>query len=167
MAGPVFIERELIKSKAFRGLTATAIIVLMDFMARRQFARARNKNKKNAYTMINNGEITYSYAEAESKGITRPAFQRAIDLLMSRGFISIAHRGSGGKKGDMNLFNICNDWRSWEEGEVIFHRPKDKRAGIGFARMHYHKNKNKKQNIDNVDITPTINVSVTSLTKKE
>jgi hypothetical protein len=158
MAGPVYIEREMIKSKAFRSLSATAILVVLDFFAKRQFCRRPNSNGKKEFVISNNGDIQYSYKEAESRGITRPAFQRAIDALMARGFIDIAHHGAGGKKGDVNLYEVSNKWRSWKEGDIVFLRQKDTRQGVGFALVH----RRRKENIGNADVTPTSNADVTS-----
>lgn len=163
MAGPVYLERELIKSKALRSLSATAIFVLLDFLAKRQMFRRKNSNGKKEFIVSNNGEIQYSYKEAESRGITRPAFQRAIDALMARGFIRIAHHGAGGKKGDVSLYEITNGWKSWKHGDVIFIRPKDTRQGVGFALVHQRR----KENIGNTDVTPSSNANVTSKASNE
>lgn len=165
MAGPVYIEREMIKSKAFRSFerTSTPIIVLMDFLAKRQMVRCKNSNGKKEFLISNNGEIQYSYKEAEDRGITRPAFRSAIDALMARGFINIAHHGAGGKKGDVSLYEISDKWRNWKEGDIIFKRQKDIRQGVGFALIHQRR----KENIGNTDVTPSGNADVTSKAANE
>ncbi len=91
---------------------------------------------KNKWLVSNNGAIRYTYKEAEGLGITRPAFQRAIDALLARGFIKIAHHGSGGKQGDVSLYEISDKWQEWKKGDVIFIRKKDTRKGVGFAAVH-------------------------------
>jgi hypothetical protein len=89
------LERELIDSPAFRHLTATAILVLLDFLARRKMVRVRNRSKRETWQVANNGEIVYTYGEALRHGISRPAFVRALDALIEHGFIDIAQIGAG------------------------------------------------------------------------
>lgn len=159
MAGPVYLDREMLKSLAYRTLpSGTAHIVLTDFLMKRQFIRRPNGKGKKEYIISNNGEIQYSYKEAEGRGITKPAFQRAIDALMAHGFIRIAHHGAGGRKGDVNLYELRNEWRKWQKGMISFIRPKDMRKGVGFALVHSRK----KQKLGNVNVTPSINADVTS-----
>lgn len=165
MGRGTFVESEMVKSKAFRsfGKTSTPGLVLMDFLLKRKVAKQRHPKRNDCYHIINNGEIQYSYKEAEDRGITRPAFRSAIDALMARGFINIAHHGAGGKKGDVSLYEISDEWRNWKEGDVIFTRPKDTRKGVGFALVHSRK----KENIGNDDVTPTSNDNVTSKAANE
>lgn len=132
MAGPIIVcEREMLKSKAFRSLTSTAMVILFDFLMRRRY-----KGKK----FVNNGEIVYPFSEAAKKGIPAATFNRNRDLLIERGFLEITRAGSGGKKGDMTLYALSDRWQKW--GKDTFKtatRPKDERKGIGFAA--YHKKK--------------------------
>lgn len=136
MSSPVVvIERDLLKSPAFRQLNGTAKTVFFDFLMKRKIKmHARRRGKRKEPIILNNGELEYTYAEAERKGIPRASFMRAIDTLVEYGFIDITHSGSGGKKGDKSLYAISERWRLW--GTSDFHkmtRPKDKRKGRGFA----------------------------------
>lgn len=132
MACDIFVfERELAKSKAFRTLPATAIIILLDFLMRRQMKKGQ---------IINNGEIVYPFSEAQKKGIPPATFNRNRDVLVERGFLDVTHAGSGGKKGDMTRYAISDRWRKW--GKDSFKkatRPKDERKGVGFAAIHRKK----------------------------
>ena len=159
MAGPIYTEREMIKAKSFRSLSGTAHVVLMDFLAKRQFCRRPNSNGKKEFLISNNGEIQYSYKEAEKAGITRPAFVRALDMLIERGFIEIAHHGAGGRKGDVNLYSVIDKWRKWEVGQKVNSRPNDTRRGVGFALIHSRK----KEIIGNGNVTPGSNANVTPI----
>ncbi|HDL07491.1 MAG TPA: hypothetical protein ENG35_01985 [Desulfobacteraceae bacterium] len=90
--------------------------------------------RKSERVIINNGQLEYTYSEAEKAGIPRSTFMRAIDQLVSKGFIDIHHSGSGGKKGDKNLYGISNRWRAWGKAEFVEKkRPRDARGGRGFS----------------------------------
>ena len=124
------IERALIKSSAFRSLNSTSIIVLMDFLARCQIHKVKTTKQ---HIIKNNGEIVYTYDEAENKGIRRARFARAIDELIEHGFIDITRLGSGGRKGDVSLYSISERWRDYRTEKFISaSRPKDTRKGRGF-----------------------------------
>ena len=128
MAADIFVvEREMIKSEAFRGLPGTAIVILMDFLMKRKIKKGM---------ILNNGEIVYPFAEAEKKGISAATFNRNRDILIARGFLDVAHAGSGGKKGDMTLYALSNRWQKWgTDSFVPKERPKDLRKGIGYAKF--------------------------------
>lgn len=132
MAGLVVVcEQEMFKSKAFRSLTSTAMVILLDFLMRRRIKAGR---------ILNNGEIVYPFSEAEKKGIPATTFNRNRDLLIERGFLEITRAGSGGKKGDMTLYALSDRWQKWgKDSFKTATRPKDERKGIGFAA--YHKKK--------------------------
>ena len=126
----IVIERDMIKSDAFRKLPGTAIVILLDFLARRKMKGGR---------ILNNGEIVYPFAEALKKGIPAKTFNRNRDQLINRGFIDVTHAGSGGRKGDMTLYAISDRWRKWGTDKFIHkERPKDLRKGIGFQK-HWDK----------------------------
>ena len=142
MGKAIGIERELIKSEAFRSLNGPAIIVLLDFMMKVRKKPVKHHGEKR-WMILNNGELQYSYAEAQGKGITRPRFTRALDDLINHGFIDIAHSGSGGKKGDLSLYSISERWRAYGTDKFIpATRPKDTRGGRGFSAYWQKKRAN-------------------------
>ena len=73
----LWTDKALRESDAFRGLTKTSILVLLDFHGRK-----RVKGKRNRWTLLNNGELVYTYREAEKRGISRSAFMSALDQLI-------------------------------------------------------------------------------------
>ena len=142
MGKAIGIERELIKSEAFRSLNGPAIIVLLDFMMKVRKKPVKHHGEK-SWMILNNGELRYSYAEAQDKGITRPRFTRALDDLIDHGFIEIAHSGSGGKKGDLSLYSMSDRWRDYGTDKFIpATRPKDARGGRGFSAYWQKKKSN-------------------------
>ncbi len=149
----IVIERALLKSKAFRSLSGSAKIVYFDF---RMKCRIKGGGKKKR-VILNNGEIEYCYSEAEKKGLTRSTFMRAIDELVSKGLIDIAHSGSGGKKGDKSKYGISERWRRFRTSDfVTATRPKDQRSGRGFKSGNEHWRNKKNKNIGVKNDNPTV-----------
>lgn len=143
MTAPIIVvERQLLKSEAFRRLNGTSKNVFFDFLMRCRVKNKKHKiGRKTEYDILNNGEIEYTYSEAEKKNppISRAAFMRAIDALVKNGFIEIAHSGSGGKKGDKSLYAVSDRWRAWGTDDFIpGARPKDNRQGRGFKSGKDH-----------------------------
>jgi hypothetical protein len=137
MPGPrISIERDLLKSEAFRGLNGTAKTVYFDFRMKCKVQWPKRKpGRGQELDILNNGELVYTYAEAENKKppIGRASFMRALDTLIERGIIDVAHSGSGGKKGDKSLYAISERWRAYGTDEFKpATRPKDRRQGRGF-----------------------------------
>ena len=157
MSGDVImVERELLKAEAFHSLSGTAKTVLFDFLMKRKIKGVKVHGRK-VPMLLNNGELVYSYAEAEQKGIPRSTFMRSLDELVSKGFIDIAWSGSGGKKGDVSLYGLSDRWAAF--GTDKFKpatRPKDKRQGRGFRRGNKEWMKARKSNIGVKNGNPTI-----------
>ena len=109
---PVVVERQLIYSPAFLKLTGKAPQVLFLFLSKRQFARIP-KGAKKVWEIINNEQIVFTYEEAKSKyGISYRTFSRAIEQLVSHGFIDIARPGIG-VGGFPTLYAISERWRQY------------------------------------------------------
>ena len=140
----IVVERELLKSKVFRELNGTAKIVFFDFLMKCRVRGVKAKQgRKSGRVILNNGELEYTYAEAEKKEppILRAAFMRALDGLIQYGFIDVAHSGAGGKKGDKSLYAISERWKKWGKDDFVeASRPKDTRQGRGFA-VYWKKNR--------------------------
>ena len=134
----VTVERACLRSPAFRKLSGTQKSVLFDFMMKRKLKKYNGR-----WEITNNGDIEYCYSEAEKKGIPRSTFMKCIDALIAKGFIDISHSGSGGKKGDKNLYWISNRWERWgTDSFVKKKRPKDGRCKRGFAAHPDRRKKN-------------------------
>ena len=157
MSGDVImVERELLKAEAFRSLSGTAKTVLFDFLMQRKIKGVKVHGRK-VPMLLNNGELVYSYAEAEQKGIPRSTFMRSLDELVSKGFIDIAWSGSGGKKGDVSLYGLSDRWAAFGTGKFkSATRPKDKRQGRGFKRGNTEWKKARKSNMGAKNGNPTI-----------
>lgn len=122
----IWVERRLIQSKAFQSLTATAIKVLMIFLTKRQCEQIGRRGKEQ-WTIKNNGEITFTYKEAENKyRISGTAFRNAIHKLVEKGFIDIAATGMGVHK-VTTFYSISDRWRLY--GTSDYEEPKPRLKG--------------------------------------
>jgi len=143
-----WVERRLAGSKAFLSLTATAVKVLMIFLTKRQCEQVGRRGKKQ-WTIKNNGEITFTYKEAKRKyGISESAFRRAIDELISKGFIDIAQTGMGVHK-VTTWYSTSDRWRLYGTPDYEEPKPRPKRPiNRGFQKGNqYGRNCKKKSTV--------------------
>jgi hypothetical protein len=129
----VAVEKKLLKSPAYRRLSGTAKTVLTDFMMKK---RVKKHNAR--WEIINNGEIQYTYTEAEQNGISRRAFSRAIDALIESGFLDITETGAGVCRLPTK-YAISDRWKNWgSDSFVTRSRSKRRRwkATHGFQKGH-------------------------------
>jgi len=144
MTKNIWFDKDLLRSSAFRSLKKWSIIVYLDFLRRRQMEPVKRAKRSDDWIIKNNGEIVYPYSEAERKGVGRREFRDAIDELMEKGFLDIAHQGSGGRSGDMTKYFIDDRWKQY--GTPAFRpasnpRKKDNRQGRGWTAFHAKKKK--------------------------
>jgi hypothetical protein len=136
----IVVERELLKSKAFRKLNGTSKTVYFDFLMKCKVKGIKRKQgRKTERVILNNGELEYCYTEALKKEppIIRSTFMRSLDSLIEKGFIDIEHSGSGTRKGDKSLYTISERWRKYGTPQFVDKkRAKDTRQGRGFQKGH-------------------------------
>lgn len=126
----MFIEKDLVRSRAWMALGGVAPQVYMIFRTKCQYDR---RNHSHNWSIANNGEIYFPYAEAKgSYGVTAPRFRRAIDDLIDKGFIDIASTGMGVHK-VLTYYAISERWRSYGEPTFVpAKRPKSPISNMGF-----------------------------------
>lgn len=134
------------RSSAFNGLSKWALKVYLIFLTKRVITTIKSKDKSAARLIANNGEITFCYSEARAKGIGEREFRNAIDELIERGFLDLAHQGAGGKTRDKSTYFIATRWKKWNTAE--FEPTKNPRQintkeGEGWAAYHEAKKKQK------------------------
>ncbi len=146
MSKGIRIDKNLLRSKAFRSLSKWSLLVYLDFLRKRQWGEAK-RDGNTVWIFQNNGKIVYPYLEAERKGINRREFRNALDELIKMGFLDINHHGKGGRKiidrngkvtGDMTTYIISDRWEN--HGKPNFKPPKverkkDPRKGRGWAAI--------------------------------
>jgi len=144
MANNIWFDKNLLRSQVFRSLGKWSLLAYLDFLRRRQMEAVKRSKRSDDWVIKNNGEIVYPYSEAEKKGIGRREFRNAIDELIEKGFLDIAHQGSGGRSGDMTRYFIDDRWK--DHGTPSFRparkpRRKDTRNGRGWSAFHANKKK--------------------------
>lgn len=134
----IFLDKNLLRSEAFRSLDKWSLLVYLDFLRKRKMSEVKRSKRSSVWIIENNGEIVYPYSEAEHKGIGRGSFRTAIDKLIAHGFLDITHQGTGGRKGDVTTYKIDDRWQKY--GTQDFRpaknpRKKDTRQGRGWASI--------------------------------
>jgi hypothetical protein len=132
----MFVSRSTITSKAFLALkTPASCQVFLIFLSKCRWEKvqARPMSREREWRMTNNGEIQFTYIEAEENyGIPAGKFTRAIDDLIRVGLIDITKTGLGLHK-DVTLYAISNRWERYgTDAFVVKKRPK-RTEQLGFA----------------------------------
>ncbi len=135
MGSVIVLDQYLVKSEAWFSLSGTAMKVFLIFRTKCQFAKRQGKPGKRGPVIINNGEIVFTYDEAEEDyGITRPRFSRALTQLITKGFIDITATGMGVHKVETH-YAISERWRDFGTPDFKeVRRPKLSIANPGFKR---------------------------------
>ena len=122
----------MIFSRAFLTLSGKAPQVYMLFLSKRQLKRL---SKDKDPIIVNNGEIVFTYDEAEDYGIDRQAFLRALDQLIEHGFIDIAKTGAGLYKSS-TFYSISERWREFGTPDFERRERKKRKQPFGFQKGH-------------------------------
>ncbi|MEN8251510.1 MAG: hypothetical protein ABFS32_21475, partial [Bacteroidota bacterium] len=130
----IVVEKKLLNSYAFESIKRpNSFRVYFCFLMKRKVKKDRYTGQ---YKIINNGEIVFTYQEAQKRlGISVGTFRNCIDELIGLGLINLNHPGSGGRKGDVSLYAISERWKKY--GTYAFvkkTRSKDQREGRGFYK---------------------------------
>lgn len=114
----IYLERDLLKSNAFNGLSKWALKAYLRFLTKRVIVQSNStKHKSKERIISNNGEITFCYSEAKVMGIGEREFRNAIDELIERGFLDLTHQGTGGLERDKSKYFIDTRWKKWNTPE--------------------------------------------------
>ena len=129
----LWTDEPLRNSPAFRSLTGTAIIVLIDFYSKKRTKKQRGQK----YILTNNGELVYTYNEAGKRGISKATFMRALDALIDRGFIDVKVTGAGRYRSE-SRYALSNRWRYWGTDKFISGKrnPYGRNKEYGFQLGH-------------------------------
>jgi|SaaInlStandDraft_2_1057019.scaffolds.fasta_scaffold12375_1 hypothetical protein len=160
----MFIPRRMHRSPAFRKLTANSILVLFEFMYRRQMVKV---GRRDDWLIKNNGEIVLTYAEITTRfGIARSTFRNSIDQLVKLGFIDIAHHGGGMMK-DCSKYGISKRWRDYSKEEFIKKSRKKDNRKLGFRKDNWEEQTGRKRKRKSkIGISNDTNSSITNNTRE-
>jgi len=141
----IYLERELYNSKAFKELSKAQVEILFILLERRIINKQKMpKGKREMKSIINNGELIFTYSEAESLGYSRRTFANAISKLVEVGFVDIVHQGNGSIKGDCSKYGLYDRWKKY--GKPDFEqqsRKKDTRRAHLFNSYNKSRKKDK------------------------
>jgi DNA-binding MarR family transcriptional regulator len=129
----VYLIPELLSSLAFSELNTTELHVLLRFYQKRQFAGKKRGQRRRSPEVLNNGEIVFTYSEAEEMGVSASAFTRALDRLVAKGFIDIAHSGEGMYR-SVSYYGISERWTRYGEDNFEGSVRKKRSRWVGFNR---------------------------------
>ena len=116
------IEWEILESEAFKSLSAKGIQVLLRFLQKRTWIPSKHKGKEPDYS---NSKLAFTYAEAETSGISTSQFHTILKKLVEVGFIDVEHQG-GIHKNDYSRYALSQRWKTY--GTNAFERREKKRV---------------------------------------
>ena len=107
-----YIKRDILESDAYWDLTGAAPQIYMVFRLKCVFTD-RTIGKRKERIIVNNGEITYTYLQAQNNHrIPKSNFLRARDQLIKVGLIEIAEDGGCHHT---TKYAISNNWQNYPE----------------------------------------------------
>lgn len=127
--GGFYWERKIYQSEAFLTLKKNSmkvLIALLDNRQRQPISKARDKKgnrRKPIFINLDRLEIPYVILEKVYL-ISRSNIPSAIDQLLARGFITIAHHG-GTYRHDKSKYAWSENWMLWKKGMIFSERLKD------------------------------------------
>jgi len=137
------LEPDLIESDAFLSLSGKAAMLCLIRFHQKAHRKKASKKKQplHKYIITNNGEITFTYSEAEQLGIkSTKTFHKVIrELVEERGFIDIAEFGNWYEKRP-HKYAISSRWKLY--GTSDYKKKKIPRLlpkGLGFQKKEKNK----------------------------
>jgi hypothetical protein len=129
------LEPNLIESEAFESLSGKAALVcLIRFYqkAYRPSQRRKKRGKQWLREVTNQGQIIFTYAEANEIGVGRRTYYNVIRELVGKGFIDIAEQGNWYQQ-KPSRYSISWRWEAYgtqrfKEAEI----PRALPHGLGF-----------------------------------
>lgn len=107
----IYVGRDLLQSKAYWSLSAHAMRVLLRFYEKRKMKDKPDSKGNRNWMIINNGNLVFTYKEAIGLGMNGKQFSKAIDDLISFGFLEITHQGAG--QGDPSKYKLTERWKAY------------------------------------------------------
>ena len=131
-----YLDKEIIKSQAFRSLSQAGMLWLLDFRLK---LRIKKQNKYgDVKSIINNGEIVFTYKEGEELGFSKRRFMKGLDDCIERGFVSIANTGAGLNR-TVTLYASSEMWKKFGTPEFKISprkRSSSRSPNAGFKKGH-------------------------------
>jgi hypothetical protein len=132
------LEPSLIESQAFEDLSGKAAMLVLIRFHQKAYKKRRDGKKRGLKNLMvtNQGEIIFTYTEAEELGIkSTQTFQKVLkELIEDKGFIDIVHRGNY-YFNEPSKFAISGRWKQY--GTYQYEKvqiPRVLPKGIGFQK---------------------------------
>ena len=146
--GFVGLPNRLVDSKAFAALTQPErpVQVLVWFWQMAVYGKRGKKQGTESPIgridkITNNGELSFTYKEAEWRGLNARRFSRALKDLFRLGFIDITRHGRG-VRGEYTKYAISTRWQAY--GPSTGRRsPSPRTSARASARMHTARDRRK------------------------
>jgi hypothetical protein len=106
----IFIDNNLLTSRAFNRLEGYSVRVLIWFLMKRKLSRHKDSDGNVRWSITNNGELVFTYAEAEKCDMSRKRFSKAIKDLIGNGFLEVTRQGTD--PGFPSTYMLTESWRS-------------------------------------------------------
>ena len=112
-----WLPPDLIESEPFLNLSGKIAMFCLIRFHQKAFKKKLKHQKRNAFVVTNNGEITFPYGEAKRFGIPSTLFRRVIrELVEDKGFIDISDYGNWYKK-EPTKYSISERWKNYGTDE--------------------------------------------------
>ena len=129
----VYVESDLINSKAFQSLNGKAVRFYLAFLQRRRFVDKKvGKRKRTVCT--NRDQIVFTYAEGEGMGFPKSTFKRLQECLIDRGFLDIVETGAGFAR-IPNVYSLSERWQKYGTPDFVT-STSPRRGMVGFKKGH-------------------------------
>jgi len=106
--GKTLFDNTLIDSEALKALWPPAVKVLLWF----QQKLVRRKDNRDKKWRVIDIPLSFTYQEANWRGLSRQRFRKCLKELHAKGFIDVDHPGSN-LRGDYTTFKISDRWRDF------------------------------------------------------
>ena len=117
-------------SEAYHNLNYPSVLILNYVLFQLKWVDAsRPKDKKSNYISTNQDEIKLPYSTFKKSpfNFSNSTVTRSIDLLLSRGFISVKEQG-GREKGHVSIYSYVEKWKGWKNGDSDIEKRRPYRA---------------------------------------
>lgn len=111
-------ELSMLYSESFNTLNFPSTRILLYVLQQLKWVNSSRPRDKPNWICENKDEIKLQYSTFKKKPFNMgdKTITRAIDMLLSRGFISVKEQG-GMHKGHASTYSYCDKWQDWKDGD--------------------------------------------------
>jgi len=164
------LESALIESEAVRDLSGKWALLCLVRFHQKAYRKKDKKNRKNFNRMkiTNNGEIIFTYAEAQELGMkSSSTFNNVLrELVEDKGFIDIAEKGDWYRR-EPTKYAISHRWKRY--GTTMYERvvmPKSPPKGIPFKKKDASVERSQQTSVERSE-SPPIPISPASVERSD